>query len=132
MREAELKFRQKADGHLGQTEKKAAVERQMTPKPASASKKTITYEFSSNSYLKESYRNPWNALRIGRLLEDLDALAANVAVSHCSTEHGFPVLVTASVDRICLARRPSLERDVTLTGWVTWTGRCAHHFTSIK
>lgn len=28
------------------------------------------------------YRNPWGAVRIGRLLEDLDSLAGNVAFRH--------------------------------------------------
>ena len=37
--------------------------------------------------------------QIGRILEDLDALAGNVAFKHCSEDPSFPLLVTASVDR---------------------------------
>lgn len=37
--------------------------------------------------------------QIGRILEDLDALAGNIAFKHCSEDPSFPLLVTASVDR---------------------------------
>lgn len=28
------------------------------------------------------YRNPWNQVRVGKLLEDLDSLAGNIAFQH--------------------------------------------------
>lgn len=30
--------------------------------------------------LREQYRDPWNEVRIGKLLEDLDALAGTISV----------------------------------------------------
>jgi hypothetical protein len=36
-----------------------------------------------------------------------------------------PLLVTASVDRIALARRLALDADLTMAGSVIWTGRSA-------
>ncbi|CAN0533683.1 unnamed protein product, partial [Ectocarpus sp. 8 AP-2014] len=59
----------------------------------------------------------------GRILEDLDALAGNIAFKHCSEDPSFPLLVTASVDRIVLRRHPELDCDITLMGRVVWTGR---------
>lgn len=40
----------------------------------------VLYSFSSDVILREEYRNPWNSVRIGKLLEDLDALAGTIAV----------------------------------------------------
>ncbi len=49
-------------------------------------------------------------LRIGKVLEDLDALAGTVVLEHCRNADGSPpepyvALVTASVDRIKLQRQ---------------------------
>lgn len=43
--------------------------------------------------------HPTPRRQIGRILEDLDALAGNIAFKHCSEDPSFPLLVTASVDR---------------------------------
>lgn len=48
-----------------------------TPKQ---SKTSILYNFSSDYILREQYRDPWNEVRIGKLLEDLDALAGTISV----------------------------------------------------
>lgn len=40
----------------------------------------VLYNFSTDNILREEYRNPWNSVRIGKLLEDLDALAGTIAV----------------------------------------------------
>lgn len=88
----------------------------------------VTYAFSSDPVLREQYRNPWGHARIGRLLEDLDSLAGNVAFLHCDDEIPEtrpPLLVTASVDRITLARRLTLDADLIMAGSVVWTGRSA-------
>lgn len=99
----------------------------------SNSRVEVSYPFSSDALLWEAYRNPWGQIRFGRLLEDLDALAGNIAFFHVenSTSNGpadgadqeFPVIVTASVDRIRLRRRPRIGCDQLLYGQVTWTGR---------
>ena len=94
----------------------------------------VQYAFSSDPLLWDAYKNPWGQIRLGRLLEDLDALAGNIAFFHCHTaeqqqktnnEADYPVIVTASVDRIQLQpnQRPAHEgTDQTLSGQVTWTG----------
>ena len=35
-----------------------------------------------NTLMHLQYRSPWSAVRIGRLLEDLDSLAGNIAYEH--------------------------------------------------
>ncbi|QCD83077.1 hypothetical protein DEO72_LG2g3420 [Vigna unguiculata] len=49
------------------------------PKAPSRSRTTIFYNFSSDHMLREQYRNPWNHIRMGKLVEDFDALAGTVA-----------------------------------------------------
>jgi acyl-coenzyme A thioesterase 9 len=38
----------------------------------SQSMTSISYPFSTNEFLKESYRNPWGQVRFGKILEDLE------------------------------------------------------------
>lgn len=44
------------------------------------SRTTVSYGLASDPILREQYRNPWNGCRIGKLLEDLDALAGTIAM----------------------------------------------------
>jgi len=94
-------------------------------KPPADSHVEVNYPFS-DPLLWNAYRNPWGQIRLGRLLEDLDALAGNIAFFHCHTENKdeseYPVIVTASVDRIRLHERPLVGSDQSLSGSVTWTG----------
>jgi acyl-coenzyme A thioesterase 9 len=53
----------------------------LVPKPPK--RVTVSYPFSTDGSLRESYRNPWGAVRLGRVLEDLDSLAGNIAYEHC-------------------------------------------------
>lgn len=46
----------------------------------SESRVSILYNFSTDTALREQYRDPWNEVRIGMLLEDLDALALTISV----------------------------------------------------
>ena len=96
----------------------------LVPKPPTRT--SIRYSFSADENLIEAYRNPWNAVRVGRVLEDLDSLAGNIAFSHCddADRNTRPqLLVTASVDRVRLMRALKLEEDVILSGAVAWVGR---------
>jgi acyl-coenzyme A thioesterase 9 len=64
------------------------------------------------------YRNPWGRMRIGRVLEDLDSMAGNIAFAHSddgSPETVPPLLVTAAVERIELLRPLELSSDATLS-----------------
>ncbi len=85
----------------------------------------IPYLFSRDRFLLETYRNPWGEMRFGKILEDLDALAGNVAFNHVALGGGgdlLPLIVTAGVDRIRVRRRPDIETDQYLSGKVTWVG----------
>ncbi|QCD83076.1 acyl-CoA thioester hydrolase [Vigna unguiculata] len=96
------------------------------PKAPSRSRTTIFYNFSSDHMLREQYRNPWNHIRMGKLVEDFDALAGTVAFKHCSNEDGTArplLLVTASVDKMVLTKPIHIDADLTIVGAVTWVGR---------
>lgn len=90
------------------------------------SRTSIMYKFSSDYVLWEQYRNHWNGVRMGKLLEDLDGLAGIISYKHCSNNNVTTrplLLVTASVDKIVLKKPISIEADLTITGAVTWVGR---------
>lgn len=88
-------------------------------KTPSESEVGIAYPFSTDQFLLETYRNPWGEMRFGKILEDLDALAGNIAFNHVE---GNPLIVTAGVDRIRVRRRPDIGADQYLSGRVTWVG----------
>lgn len=58
----------------------APPQSQLLTKTPSQSRTTILYNFSTDYILREQYRDPWNEVRIGKLLEDLDALAGTISV----------------------------------------------------
>lgn len=88
-------------------------------KHPSESEVGIAYLFSQDQFLLETYRNPWGEMRFGKILEDLDALAGNIAFNHVE---GNPLIVTAGVDRIRVRTRPDIGADQYLSGKVTWVG----------
>ncbi|EPS61819.1 hypothetical protein M569_12970, partial [Genlisea aurea] len=94
---------------------------ELITKTPSSSRTSIVYRFSEDYILREHYRNPWNEIRLGKLLEDLDALAGTISYKHCSSRS--LILVTASADRMILRRPIHIESDVTIAGAVTWVGR---------
>ncbi|BBN07940.1 acyl-coenzyme A thioesterase 9 [Marchantia polymorpha subsp. ruderalis] len=90
------------------------------------SRTSILYALSTDKILREQYRNPWQGVRIGKLLEDLDALAGTIAVKHCAdVDHTTRplLLVTASVDKISLLKPLLLDEDLRIGGAVAWVGR---------
>ena len=100
-----------------------------TPLPPSAARTSAVYAFSSDERLADSYRNPWGALRLGRVIEDLDALAGSIAFQPCCVAEDGGIrpllLVTAGVDRITgndKQKRPTTADDVAIEGEVIWTG----------
>lgn len=54
-------------------------ENELVAKPPSKSRTSILYKFSSEYILREQYRNQWNEIRTGKLVEDLDALAGTIS-----------------------------------------------------
>lgn len=91
------------------------------PRSPSESNTKICYPFETDTLLKEEYRNPFGQVRFGKLLEDLDALAGNIAFAHVQDPN--VTIVTASVDRIRLSTPPNLESNQELSGKVTYVGK---------
>ncbi|KAL6528146.1 Acyl-coenzyme A thioesterase 4, mitochondrial [Orobanche hederae] len=52
---------------------------ELITKTPSRSRTSVLYKFSSDYVLREQYRNPWNEIRLGKLLEDLDALGGTIS-----------------------------------------------------
>lgn len=106
--------------------KDAPPQSELLNKTPSQSRTSIFYNFSSDYILREQYRDPWNEVRIGKLLEDLDALAGTISVKHCSDDDKTTrplLLVTASVDKIVLKKPISVDIDLKIVGSVIWVGR---------
>ncbi|GMI69209.1 hypothetical protein like AT5G48370 [Hibiscus trionum] len=106
--------------------KDAPPQSELLTKTPSRSRTSILYNFSSDYILREQYRDPWNEVRIGKLLEDLDALAGTISVKHCSDDDSTTrplLLVTASVDKIVLKKPISVDIDLKIVGSVVWVGR---------
>ncbi|KAF7724499.1 Acyl-coenzyme A thioesterase 9, mitochondrial [Apophysomyces ossiformis] len=82
--------------------------------------------FQSSPALLEEYVSSGGKIRIGKMLEDLDALAGAIAYKHVDTNPlppGPPVtIVTASVDRLELLL-PAQVGDLKLSGHVTYVGK---------
>ncbi|XP_022758830.1 acyl-coenzyme A thioesterase 9, mitochondrial-like [Durio zibethinus] len=106
--------------------KDAPPQSELLTKTPAQSRTSILYNFSSDYILREQYRDPWNEVRIGKLLEDLDALAGTISVKHCSDDDSTTrplLLVTASVDKIVLKKPISVDIDLKIVGSVIWVGR---------
>ncbi|KAK3204726.1 hypothetical protein Dsin_018772 [Dipteronia sinensis] len=99
---------------------------ELVAKSPSKSRTSILYKFSSDYILKEQYKNPWNEIRMGKLLEDLDALAGTITYKHCCNDDVATrplLLVTASVDRMVMKKPILVNTDLEIAGAVTWVGR---------
>ncbi|XP_010551995.1 PREDICTED: acyl-coenzyme A thioesterase 9, mitochondrial isoform X2 [Tarenaya hassleriana] len=106
--------------------KDAPPQSELLTKTPSQSRTSILYNFSTDYILREQYRDPWNEVRIGKLLEDLDALAGTISVKHCSDDDSTTrplLLVTASVDKIVVKKPISVDIDLKIVGSVIWVGR---------
>ena len=87
---------------------------------------SAVYVWQSDEEMREMYKSHGSgAVRMGRILEDLDSLAGNIAFFHADDDDDTtktPQLVTASVDRVRLNRPLSLDKDVVLRGEVAFVG----------
>lgn len=62
-------------------------------------------------------------VRLGKIIEDLDALAADIAYRHYGDDSLEKVtIVTAGLDRVIIKGSLSVANDLRLTGRVTWVG----------
>ncbi|XP_048031438.1 acyl-CoA thioesterase 9, tandem duplicate 2 isoform X5 [Megalobrama amblycephala] len=77
--------------------------------------------------LREKYLNSHNAVRFGRILEDLDCLGVLICYSHTWNEkiQRSPLsIVTALVDKIDMRQNIIYpDCDIKFTGHVTWVGK---------
>lgn len=88
--------------------------------------------FTTDSTVREDYINTFGGLRLGKLLEDLDALSGAIAYKHCDDQNHrtLPLaIVTASVDRIDLLNALEIDRDMKLSGHVTYVGSSSMEIT---
>ncbi|XP_011085044.1 acyl-coenzyme A thioesterase 9, mitochondrial isoform X1 [Sesamum indicum] len=111
---------------LSDVPENAPRQSELVTKTPSKSRTSVLYKFSDDYILREQYRNPWNEIRLGKLLEDLDALAGTISFKHCSSEDSSTrplILVTASVDKMVLRKPIPVDTDLTIVGAVTWVGR---------
>jgi len=86
----------------------------------SASQTKISLPFLSNKVLYSQYVRYDGGVRFGKLLEDMDAIAGNVAFMHTQ---GKTVNVTAIVDNIGVRRRVPMTVDLFMEGRVIHVGR---------
>ena len=93
---------------------------------------SILLPLHSSPALYDQYVRFDGGIRFEKVLEDLDAFAANVSHLHLLLGSSKPdgaylppshvMLVTASVDSIIMQRRFPMDRDVVMRGRVTWVG----------
>ena len=86
----------------------------------------VLLPFATDLNLRQQFVNKWGMLRVGKLLEELDAFAGNIAYKFIEDENGVaaPIaIVTASFDRLDLLQRPlNAQVDLELRGMVTYAG----------
>ena len=104
------------------------AKRAILDRDPSSSRVDLTYPFETDATYGNHYRNPFGLLRVGKVMEDLDMVAAHVAFRHCDDDDAAtpPLdLVTASIDKIkALSPKPlGIDRNLHLSGQVAWTGR---------
>lgn len=86
----------------------------------------ILYDFSTNPSLRHLYVDASGNILIGKLFEDLDALAGNIAFKHCDDGNPTsqaPNLVTVSVDKIAQSAPLASNQDLVVFGQIAWVGR---------
>lgn len=73
-------FERMMDAGNGASSAEQRPQTELLVKTPAQSRTSIVYKFATDDILREQYRDPWNEVRIGKLLEDLDALAGTIAV----------------------------------------------------
>lgn len=82
----------------------------------------VLLPFRTEPKLAEEYASIHGGIRVGKLLEDLDVLAASIAYIHCDDLD--LTIVTAAIDRIdLLLPIDATLSDVRLRGSVTYVGK---------
>lgn len=101
-------------------------ERDVISKTPKESFNEVYYLFKSNEDLCNEYIDMYGTIRLGKILEDLDAMAGNIANIHADDNNPTtrPLnIVTASLDRIDLLSKMELNNDMKMSGCVSYAGR---------
>lgn len=98
-----------------------------TSKRMSDSFLEVTLPFCQDADLRAEYVSIHGGLRFGKVMEDLDALAASIAYLYC--DDADLTLVTAAVDRIDLLEEFNNIVNLRLRGMVTYVGHSSMEIT---
>jgi hypothetical protein len=101
----------------GSAEQASGANSVVNAKTVEQSRLNVRYNFTQNPNLRDLYVDHTGNVLMGKLFEDMDALAGNVALRHCSD--GGPKrlsLVTASVDEIIQKNPIPVDEDILLIG----------------
>ena len=79
--------------------------------------------FSIDIELRDHYINFFGALRLGKLLEDLDLIAGKVAYKHTDGWDRRLTIVTAACDRIDLLGDLRIDFDLQFLASINWVGK---------
>ncbi|KAM3586127.1 hypothetical protein VKS41_002656 [Umbelopsis sp. WA50703] len=119
---------------------KPVVESKTPPKERTLVEKTMADSYmeeylplKSSPNLLEEYIFFDGRIRLGKILEDLDALAGAIAYKHVDNPPEAPpvTIVTASVDRLDLLL-PNQPEDLRLSGHVAYVGKSSMEMEKIK
>ena len=92
-------------------------------RPPWQSEIVVSYDFLDNQSILNEYIRFDGGVRFGRILEDMDSLAGNVAECHADNDDDYPLsFVTAAVDRIDLKRRFPLNKNLVMEGKPIYVG----------
>ncbi|RIA92076.1 HotDog domain-containing protein [Glomus cerebriforme] len=103
---------------------KSPIQRKLILRTMSDSYVEEFLPFKSDPDLLEEYVNSDGGIRIGKIFEDLDLLAANISYKHCVIEkenYSNITIVTASVDRLDLIKSLPIC-DIRLNGHISYVG----------
>ncbi|KAJ3136761.1 hypothetical protein HK100_001335 [Physocladia obscura] len=113
----------------GLAESPASIDGRLNDRTMNDSFVQVFLPFRSDPTLIEDYLNPWGRIRVGKVLEDLDALAASISFLHCSEISSNLTIVTATVDRIDIIQEIPKDDDISIFGHVTYVGNSSMEIT---
>ena len=100
-----------------------SLKKSLSPRKTSDSAIKMIMPFSKDLELRERYINFFGALRLGKLLEDLDLIAGQVAYKHTEGWERGLTIVTAACDRIDLLGDLRSDRDLQFLASINWVGK---------
>ena len=106
---------------MSQTSPDTQIDHGVLSKLSGKSRLTLQYKFDVDAALRDLYVDNDGNVSIGKILEDLDAMAGNIAHTHCDDHNPRtpPLsLVTASADNIRLTKPININDRLTLSGMV--------------